>query len=87
MYLFTPPIAYQRPYSERSPFWSRVTIAVPYTVVKTTSGGYRQEVEHDPDLADIAVVYEGGHVFVVDDAEAAQLTAAGYGSSVSPVDP
>lgn len=81
MYYFTPPVAFQQPMArenERSPLWSRVKIDVPYTVVKLTTGGYVQELEHDPDREGIAVVYEGGHVHTVTDDEAALLTAAGY---------
>lgn len=78
MYQFTPPVAYQQPFSERSPLWCRVTISVPYTVVKLTSGAYVQELEHNPDREGIEVVYEGGHIFTVSDEEGASLIAAGY---------
>ena len=83
---FTPPVAYQQPMAaqnERSPMWSRFSIPVPYTVTKLTTGGYVRELEHNPDRADIDVVYAGGHQYVVSDAEAAALTAAGYGSCLA----
>lgn len=78
MYEFTPPVSHYEPMSERSPLWSRVKIPVPWTVVKTTSGGYRLEQVHDPDQPDIDRVYLGGHVHLVDNAEAASLMGAGY---------
>lgn len=87
-YEFETPVAYYRPCEEvgrRSPLWSRVKFPVQYTVVKTTAGTYRQEIEHNPDRDDIAVVYEGGHIATVSDDEAAALTAAGYGSGLTAV--
>lgn len=71
------------PQNERSPLWSRYSIPVPYTVTKLTTGGYVRELEHDTDRANIEVVYEGGHQYVVSDDEAALLTAAGYGSCLA----
>jgi hypothetical protein len=75
---FTPPIAHTIPMGT-GPLFGRMKIQVGACVVKTTSGAYRTENTHNPDRDDIAVVYDGGHVYTVDDAEAADLTAAGYG--------
>ena len=86
MYQFIPPVAYQQPFSERSPLWCRVSIPVPYTVVKLTTGAYVQELEHNPSRAGIEVVYEGGHVYVVSDAEGEALIAAGYSPVALEVD-
>lgn len=78
MHIFTPPIAYTKPFSERSPLWSRITIPVPYTVTKLADGRYVRELEHDPDQPGIVRVYEGGKFHLVDDDEATLLIAAGY---------
>jgi hypothetical protein len=89
-YEFLTPTAHEQPMApegQRSPLWSRVRIPVGYTVVKTTAGGYRQEREHNPDRADIAVVYHGGHRHIVSDDEAASLIAAGYGPYLNAVSP
>lgn len=40
--------------------------------------------ENQPgDMATVAITYYGGHVHTVSDAEAASLTAAGYGSYIT----
>ena len=88
MYEFQTPTAYEQPMapeSQRSPLWSRVRIPVGMTVVKTTAGGYRREIVHDPDASDIAVVYDGGHRYVVSDDEAQDLIDAGYGPYLNAV--
>lgn len=86
MYDFTPPTVDRRFSNDYRDFlWSRVSYKEGVTVVKTTSGGYRQEQVHNTNATDIAAVYLGGHVSTVDDAEAASLTAAGYGSFLKKV--
>jgi hypothetical protein len=86
MYQFTPPTVQRRISMDHRDFlWSRVSYSEGVTVVKTTSGGYRQESFHNTNADDIAVVYPGGHVCVVDDAEAASLTAAGYGAFLTAI--
>lgn len=87
MYEFRPPKVQRRFHKSghRDFLWDRVSYQEGVTVVKTISGGYRQETFHNGNADDIAVVYPGGHVCLVDDAEAASLTAAGYGSSLTEV--
>lgn len=45
-------------------------------VWKLTNGTYTEVQPLDPDT--VAVIYHGGHIYVVSDAEATALTAAGY---------
>lgn len=86
MYEFRPPTVQRRfALDHRDFLWSRVVLEEGVTVVKTTAGGYRQEQLHNTNADDIAVVYPGGHVCRVDDAEAASLTAAGYGAFLTAV--
>lgn len=88
MHEFRPPTVQRRwSLDHRDFLWSRVVLEEGVTVVKTKAGTYRQESMHISDAADIAVVYPGGHVSLVDDAEAASLTAAGYGSYLTEVSP
>lgn len=44
-----------------------------------TDGSY---TENEPDYEDIVKVYRGGHLNEITDAEAASLTAAGYGAYI-----
>lgn len=87
MFEFRPPSVTRRFHKNghRDFLWDRVSYQEGLTVVKTTSGGYRQEALHNSDATDIAVVYLGGHVSRVDATEAASLTAAGYGSFLTEV--
>ena len=50
------------------------------TVFKLTNGSYTQE--QPADQTTIAIWYHGGHVHTVSTAEAALLTAAGYGAYI-----
>jgi hypothetical protein len=59
--------------------FGRMKIDVGAAVVKLDTGAYVLENTHNPDREGIVIVYDGGHVYTVDDAEAADLTAAGYG--------
>lgn len=70
------------PFAElgRDRLWGRVTYPVGIAVIKRTDGTYEQSLLADSERPDAAHVYVGGHVHVVDDAEAAALTAAGYGA-------
>jgi hypothetical protein len=86
MYRFSPATRPQWfSYDEDLFLWKRVSYPEGVTVVKTVSGGYRQEVFHITDAPDIAKVYLGGHEHLVDEDEAASLTAAGYGSFLTEV--
>jgi len=88
MYEFRPPTVDRRmSHDHRDFLWSRVVYKEGVTVVKTTAGTYRQEQLHDTNATDIAVVYLGGHVSRVSDAEAASLTNAGYGAFLTAVTP
>ena len=49
-------------------------------VWKKTDGTF---TEVQPDNEDIDTVYYGGHILTITDAEAAALTAAGYGAYIS----
>ena len=81
MYDFTPPTVDRRFSNDYRDFlWSRVSYKEGVTVVKTKAGTYRQEQVHNTNATDIDVVYLGGHVTRVSDAEAASLTNAGYGA-------
>lgn len=66
--------------SDTHPFYRRVPYYVGTTVLKE-DGVYRQVVgdvlPEEIDAADM--VYLGGHEYVVDENEAAELIAAGYG--------
>jgi hypothetical protein len=82
---FTPPTLEDVPRwgpdtTEAEKAWLRHTRALPagLTVLKK-AGVYTQHRTPDPALVAAAdVVYVGGHVYQVDDAEAAALQAAGY---------
>jgi hypothetical protein len=88
MYEFRPPKVQRRfSHDHRDFLWTRVSYEEGLTVVKTTSGGYRQEAVHNPDADDVDVIYSGGHVYLVDDDEAAALTTAGYGSCLQEATP
>jgi hypothetical protein len=50
-------------------------------VWKLATGQY---TERQPDIGvEVAITYYGAHVYEIDDAEAAALTAAGYGSYIT----
>ena len=59
--------------------WGRVKFFRGDAVVRYTSGAYKQTSTYDPDETGIDKVYLGGHEYVIDDTEAALLSAAGYG--------
>lgn len=77
-YQFDPPTRDQ-PLSTKHGLWSRVKLPVGRTVLKYEDGRYKTVDLHDPDEPGVAYAYIGGHVHIVTDAEAALLTAAGYG--------
>ena len=86
MYEFRPPTR-EVPFAQmgQDRLWGRVTFPVGYAVVKRTDGTYEQTVLVDRERSDAALIYTGGHVHVVDDDEAARLTAAGYGAYLTAV--
>lgn len=77
-YKFLTPVI-DRPVMAKHPLWSRVKLPEAQHVIKYESGAYATRNTYDPDESGVAHVYMGGHVHTVDDAEAAALTAAGYG--------
>lgn len=76
-YIFTPPSA-DRPVGV-DPLWSRFHFQVGQAVLKKDGFYTASEVVTDEDFAAADVAYLGGHIYLVSDAEAAALTAAGYG--------
>ena len=86
MYEFRPPTR-SIPVDRRGqdPLWSRVKFNEGYAVVKRTDGSYEQTLVVDRSRPDAAFIYTGGHVHLIDDAEAVALTAAGYGSFLTEV--
>ncbi len=86
MYQFDPPgRSVSMDPTGKDTLWSRVTYLRGDAVVRFTNGSFRQVATHDPDLADIDVVYLGGHVHTISDEDAALLTAAGYGQYLTAV--
>lgn len=76
--LFTPPTVLRR-MDTRDRLFSRMSLPVGLTVLKSPLGAYTTVENPSPDQIDAAAVtYLGGHVYPVSDAEAASLTAAGY---------
>jgi hypothetical protein len=88
--LFTPP-SERRPLSTYDRLWVHFHYNVGLTLLKRPDGGYDQPTEFpDADtFADYIAVYLGGHVYLVSDAEAANLAAHGYGDFLEtpPIDP
>lgn len=79
-YLFTPP-------GERRPIgtdrlWSRFKLTTSFTLLKNGAFYVLVEGPADEDVALADVVYLSGHSYLVSDAEASALTAAGYGASL-----
>lgn len=87
IYTFTPPTVLE-PTGINHPLFGRMRLAVGVTVLKREAL-YRQLTfpsAEEIDLADIA--YLGGHEYLISDAEALELQAAGYGEWISiPIDP
>lgn len=75
---FTPPTVSRRmPTNDR--LFSRMSLPVGITVLKSPLGSYTQRENPTPEEIDAAAVaYLGGYVYPVSEAEAASLTAAGY---------
>lgn len=76
---FTPPTVPRRNASPADRLFSRLSIPTGMTVLKQPSGAYVQVEFPTPEqINEAAVAYLGGHVYPVDDTEAAALLAAGY---------
>ena len=84
MYLVTPPGRAVRTGSNH-PLFGRMSRTLGVSLIKQ-GANYRQvENPSDEEIAAGDVTYLGGHTYLVSDAEAAALTAAGYGAYVSAV--
>lgn len=84
MYLFTSPGRLERTGVNHSLF-GRMSLKRGVSLLKE-AGAYRQVT--DPTAEEVAsadVAYLGGYEYEIDDAEAAALTAAGYGEWVTEV--
>ena len=84
-----PPVAADTPVWQQKPFiWNKSGLIVrPVNVFKLTDGTYTETQPITNDVQGgwetVAVCYYGGHSYTVDAAEAAALTAAGYGAFLS----
>lgn len=76
-YLFTTPTVDEGPIGAHRLWWF-YKLARGVTVIKTSDGYYETRDPSQEELDEAEVYYLGGHDYVVDDAEAADLTAAGY---------
>lgn len=84
MALFKPPTYWDRPDTGVRLIDAWVKITHGYTVLKDASGNYRQVTyPTSDDIAAATIAYLGGHEYTVSPAEAAALTAAGYGAFLS----
>ena len=77
MYLFNPPGRLLPSGSDT--LWGRIKYFRGDAVIRYTDGSFKQVSTYNPDEVGVEKVYLGGHDNPVDDAEAALLTAAGYG--------
>lgn len=84
-YLFSPPTV-DRPVGPDR-LWSRFHFQVGQALLKKDGFYTLAEVITDEDFAAADVGYLGGHVYVIDDTEKADLEAAGYGAWVQPYTP
>ena len=84
--LFTPPTFTERPVTGERLTETRLKITRGVTVLKNQGGSYTSiTYPTTDDFKASLFVYQGGHVYTVSDAEAALLTAAGYGSGLTAV--
>lgn len=86
MYRFEPPTHEQSmDPTGRDFLWSRVKFRVGEAVLKYKDGRFATVPVHDPDEPGLEKVYLGGHVHIIEDAEALPLIAAGYGQYLTVV--
>lgn len=84
MATFIPPQRGNRGWPDVAPFKYLTAASSPpwsANVFKLTNGTYTEQQPTDPTT--IAITYYGGHEYPVTAAEAAALTAAGYGANIS----
>lgn len=80
---YTPSVTPFTPVWQQSPakFFSKTNIPKPVNVFKLLDGTYTEQQPTSWDQ--VAICYYGGHSYTVSAAEAAALTAAGYGANLS----
>lgn len=86
-YRFIPPnkLYPMEPHVQHGRLWTYFDFPVGIAVVKRTDGTYYQTMLVDWESPNLATVYVGGHIHTVDAAEAASLTAAGYGAYLTEI--
>lgn len=77
MYLFTTPYVDEH-LDTRDRLFMRTYLTRAISVLKIDGEYYEMRYPSQDEIADAQVVYQGGHDYFVDDAEAADLVAAGY---------
>ena len=83
--LFEPPSYTERPDADERLISTRVKIALAMSILKNANGTFTSVgYPSQDDIRAAVMFYQGGHVYVVSDAEAALLAAAGFGSGLSP---
>lgn len=84
---FEPPVVYDVPVTVRYPHPGNALLRYyspgprGVNVWKLVDGSYTETQPSDASL--VAYLYHGAHLHPVDDAEAAALTAAGYGANIT----
>lgn len=82
---FSPPTYTDSSYVHGDPLWRFAARQVGQTLLKK-DGFYSLHKEvTSTEVADADIAYLGGHVYVVDEAEQADLTTAGYGPQIGDV--
>lgn len=84
VYWFTPPTRTEHRGTDR--LFGRVPIAQGVAIVKQDDIYTQVEIPAADDFADFQAIYLGGHVYLVDETIAAELTDAGYGSFLTEAD-
>lgn len=83
-YIFNPPTIKEGPIGGHRLFYF-YTMNRGITVLKN-NGVYTQvRYPYEQDIIDADIAYRGGYEYTVDDIEAADLTAAGYGSYLTAI--
>ena len=82
--MFTPPTFTERPITGERLTETRLKITRGVSVLKNQDSSFTSiTYPTTDDFANSLFVYQGGHVYLVSDGEAALLAAAGYGSSLT----
>lgn len=85
-YLLTPPTRPEPVSADaRDHLWSRVVVQRGRCLRLHTDGRVTVVDVVDPDDATVLRYWPGGRTFIVSDADAATLTAAGYGANLTPI--